>query len=180
MKTLNKNKGAFGVVLLVIAALVLAAAVYYVMTSNTALDPVDNGSATTTLQPGQGANTTVQQGVEQQVLGSTDWTWLRTELAGGTRMDAPAGRFVLSFASDGTVRSTTDCNSLAGSFVVDGNQLSFGPFTSTLMFCEGSKETDYSSQLSKTQSYLISGQGTELRLNTSDGSVMVFSAKIGL
>jgi heat shock protein HslJ len=179
MKTNNPNKGAFGVVLLVAAALVLVAAGYYSYRSTTDVNlAVDQG--TNQNQPsGIGADTTVRQGVEQQVLGNTDWTWLRTEIAGGQIMAAPVGKFVISFDGEGNMTSTTDCNSLSGTFEVNGNQLTFGPFISTLMYCDGSLEGEYSGQLSKTERYIIQGQGTELRLSLSDGGVMIFAARIG-
>lgn len=103
------------------------------------------------------------------------WEWIRTEYLDGDRILPRTSAFVLSFAVSGTMTSTTDCNSLSGDFVVDGEVLSFGPFMSTLMYCDGSLEGEYGSDLALTNSYEIVGD--ELRLNLNrDFGVMVFRA----
>ncbi len=107
-------------------------------------------------------------------LVGTKWSWVKTTLSTGATVQAPAGnKFVLTLKSDKTVQSTTDCNSLGGNYVLDGEVLSFGPFVQTMMYCEGSKEADYSRQLSLTSSYVIAGD--ELKLNLyKDYGTMIF------
>ena len=41
------------------------------------------------------------------------------------------------------MKGTTDCNNFSGSYKVDGNQLTFGEFAATMMYCEGSQESDF-------------------------------------
>lgn len=114
--------------------------------------------------------------VVDEELVNTDWVWVRTETAEGEDFVAPEGEFVLRFSEDGTVTSTTDCNSLSGQYVNDGEVLSFGTFTSTLMLCEDSVETEYQEFLSYTNSYVI--DENELRLSlASDVGEMVFVAE---
>jgi heat shock protein HslJ len=42
----------------------------------------------------------------------------------------------LTFNEDGTVSGTSGCNGLGGDYTVEGNQITFGEFVSTLMACD--------------------------------------------
>jgi heat shock protein HslJ len=42
----------------------------------------------------------------------------------------------LTFNEDGTISGTSGCNGLGGDYTVDGDQITFGEFVSTLMACE--------------------------------------------
>lgn len=110
-------------------------------------------------------------------LEGTSWEWHRTEFMTQEDMTAPLGRFVLTFAADGTLQSTTDCNAAFGTYISDGEVLSIGQLGSTLMGCMGETyEQEYLQQLSQVASYSING--TELRLNLlKDWGVMVFEKK---
>ena len=110
-------------------------------------------------------------------LFGTSWSWKETILLSGEHVQAPAGdRFVLSFGEDGHVKSSTDCNTMSGSYVVNGEVLSFGPMMSTMMFCEGSKEGVYGEALALTNSYTIKGSELHLNLNRDFGT-MIFVKK---
>lgn len=113
-------------------------------------------------------------GVADTSLVDTSWTWLYTELKGGDRIPAPSGdRFVLGFEADGRMSSLTDCNTVSGSYLVDGNEISFEQMIMTKMFCQNSMESDYVNQLSSVVSYVIEGGLLEMRLE-DEGGVMVF------
>lgn len=103
------------------------------------------------------------------------WVWIRTDLGNGTTVQAPNDEsFVLSFDEPNKrVMSTTDCNSMGGTYVKDGEVLSFGQFAMTLMYCEGSLEGVYGEQLSLVTSYTISDDTLRLNLDRDYG-VMVF------
>ncbi len=103
------------------------------------------------------------------------WKWIRTEYLDDEELEPVKDNFVLSFNEAGTMTSTTDCNSLSGDFVIDGEVLSFGPFMSTLMYCEGSLEGEYGSDLALTNSYRIIGDELHLNLNRDFGT-MIFRA----
>jgi heat shock protein HslJ len=108
-------------------------------------------------------------------LFGTSWIWTTSTVAGVSTAAPVGGKFVLSFGEDNRVNSTTDCNGVGGSYSLGANNtLSFGQFMSTMMFCEGSRESEYSSQLMKTASYAI--DGTTLRLTNASGT-MVFTKK---
>ncbi len=106
-------------------------------------------------------------------LEGSSWSWVRTDLHDGTRVEAPAGdKFILSFDGSGRVSSRTDCNGLGGNYVVDGEVLSMGQFISTLMYCEGSLEGVYGEQLGLVNSYVIEGGTLRLNLNRDHGTMI--------
>ncbi len=110
-------------------------------------------------------------------LFGTSWSWVETILLNGEHVKAPAGdKFVLTFGEDGHVKSTTDCNGMNGSYIINGEVLSFGPMMSTKMFCEGSQEGNYSEALALTNSYVIEGSELHFNLNRDYG-MMVFVKK---
>jgi heat shock protein HslJ len=109
---------------------------------------------------------------------NTSWRWLRTENATGTITIEPKNSkpFVLRFTASSTITSQTDCNSIGGEFTQNNFTLSFGPLMSTLMYCEGSKEAEYSQNLSAVQSYEI--VDNTLRLFLKDNSGTMFFVRI--
>lgn len=108
-------------------------------------------------------------------LFGTSWVWVSSTASGSTSAAPTGGKFVLSFGEDNRVNSTTDCNGMGGNYTLGAsNSMSFGPFMSTKMFCEGSRESEYSSSLMKTSSYKV--EGTNLILVNASGT-MIFSKK---
>jgi heat shock protein HslJ len=104
----------------------------------------------------------------------TSWRWLRTENATGTIASEPKSDklFILRFGEANSMGSKTDCNTIGGSYEITGDQLTFGPLMSTLMFCENSKETEYSAALAQVNSYFL--VDNTLRLILDDGGTMFF------
>src|SRR5215212_1516400 len=81
----------------------------------------------------------------------------------------------LTFADDGTVTGSGGCNSLGGEYEVKGNEITFGPITSTLMGCEEPRMTQESfvtQVLTGTAQYEIEGDTLTI---TNNDSVLVFS-----
>lgn len=112
--------------------------------------------------------------VSRKGIFDSKWVWLFTDSAADGRVMAPeGGRFVLSLSSDGHMSSVTDCNTLNGSLILNGDALSFGPLLSTKMFCADSKEQVYGDQLSEVSSYFINGDILQLKLKDNAG-VMYF------
>jgi len=111
-----------------------------------------------------------------QPLEGTEWVWRGSAHAGG-EMVAPSGeQFVLVLGRDGTVTSTTDCNGMGGTYLRDGEVLSFGSFISTKMYCEGSLESVYAGDLALTSSHTIEDDRLTLILNRDMGT-MHFTAR---
>lgn len=67
--------------------------------------------------------------------------------------------FTLTFMSDKTVAVGTDCNSVGGDYVDDGNKITFTNMRTTLMYCENSQESEFLKLLENTESYHFSNRG---------------------
>ncbi|PIR38304.1 MAG: hypothetical protein COV34_01710 [Candidatus Zambryskibacteria bacterium CG10_big_fil_rev_8_21_14_0_10_42_12] len=108
-------------------------------------------------------------------LGMTTWNWIQTTYNNGDVVEPDtAGEFTLIFNDDGTFSATTDCNGVGGNYTTgDGQQLTFGEMVSTLMFCEGSQETEFREMLENTSSYSFTSRGElVLDLKFDSGSVI--------
>lgn len=104
-------------------------------------------------------------------LAKTSWVWTSSTISGVTSSAPVGGKFILSFEGDHRVRSTTDCNGIGGNYSLGlQGAVTFGQFMSTMMFCEGSQEATYSSQLTKTVSYKV--EGMNLILTNASGTMM--------
>ena len=82
----------------------------------------------------------------------------------------------LTFGNDGTVGGSGGCNSLGGTYEVDGNQVSFSDITSTLMACDDarmSQESAVIQVLTGTAQYEIDGSILTL---TNNDIVLVLTA----
>jgi heat shock protein HslJ len=112
---------------------------------------------------------------EQSALIAT-WKWVKNE---GESVLVPQQKdaFTITFATDSAASGTTDCNSFSGEYdVVADGSLSFGPQVSTMMFCEGSQESEFTESLRRVTSYAVSSD--ELVLVVGDGETrMVFEPK---
>ena len=107
-----------------------------------------------------------------------DWTWAYTvadSQVSPTTTTPPAGKFVITFGTDKQFSSTTDCNQLFGSFVLDGEVLSIGPIGATKMACIGDTlESVYVAELGRVASHTIT-YNDELHLHLlKDSGTMVF------
>lgn len=89
------------------------------------------------------------------------WTWIKTQYNNDTEVTPlKADEFTLTFNTNGKVSATTDCNSMNGSYEVDGSKISFGPLASTRMFCEGSQEKVFRKLLQEeVSSFLFTTKG---------------------
>ncbi len=107
----------------------------------------------------------------------TEWVWLHTELPNDKMVSTPEReKYVLTLDATKRVMSTTDCNTFIGKYEINGEVLSFGPFTSTKKACSGSIESIYAKDLMLTTSYQIVGERMYINLNRDAGR-MVFEKK---
>ena len=90
-------------------------------------------------------------------LAGTSWVWTETLMSDDSKTTpAQADAFQLAFGADGSVSTTTDCNTNAGSYTVDGNQIKLDFQISTMMACPNdAQEASYIKDLLGVQSYLI-------------------------
>jgi len=88
------------------------------------------------------------------------WTWVKlTRADGREELPADAAAFTLEFQAEGRITATTDCNTLAGTYVAEGTRLGFDEFASTRMYCEGSQEAWFSELLTTATGYRFTGKG---------------------
>jgi heat shock protein HslJ/membrane-bound inhibitor of C-type lysozyme len=109
------------------------------------------------------------------ILGT--WSWQKTVMPNGTVVTPKkTDVFSLTFASDGQVSGTTDCNSFSGSYSQPTTgAITFGPLASTKMFCEGSQETDFITPFPQVRTYMIADSSLTLKLK--GGGTITFKKK---
>ncbi|MCX6703584.1 MAG: META domain-containing protein [Candidatus Zambryskibacteria bacterium] len=110
----------------------------------------------------------------KMTLGMKTWNWVNTTYNNDTTVKPKTNKFALTFKTNGTFSATTDCNGVGGEYALNGNKITFTKMVSTMMYCEGSQEQEYSKMLSQVQNYLFTSKG-ELVLNLKlDSGMMVF------
>lgn len=93
-------------------------------------------------------------------LGMKTWTWTSALYNDGTEIIPKNPKvFTLTFRADGTFSATTDCNGIGGKYSTNQSAISFSEMMSTLMYCEGSQEADFSKLLQAAQGYLFTSKG---------------------
>lgn len=70
------------------------------------------------------------------------------------------GDFVLTLKDDSTFSLKTDCNSIGGEYISEGNLITFKNIFSTKMYCEGSKEAEIKGALEKSKSFFYDQNGS--------------------
>ncbi len=80
-------------------------------------------------------------------LSAHSWEWIRSEVYGTVTTPESSDTFTLSFIDDSHVSVGTDCNSMGGTYELQGYSLTFGSLVSTLMYCENSQESTFASML---------------------------------
>ena len=109
---------------------------------------------------------------EELTLEGTSWRWVATVYEDETRVEpVQAEAFRAEFTTDGDFFSTTDCNSMRGSYEASEGSLSFGPLATTLMYCEGSQEQEYGSALGSVNAYGFNESG-QLVLTFESGAMI--------
>lgn len=109
----------------------------------------------------------------RMTLGMKKWMWVKTiDSKGSTITPKIADKFGLTFSKDGNVAVSTDCNSMGGKYTSKDGALSFGNMFSTMMYCEGSQEQEFSQTLQVVTKFEFTSKG-ELLLR-SDGNTMFF------
>jgi len=101
------------------------------------------------------------------------WEWIKTVYSSDTEItpDKP-GSFSLAIKNDGSFSARTDCNQVSGIYKVVNNHITFSEMVSTMMFCEGSQEQEFTAMLSQVQSFMFTNRG-ELILELKIGSGLI-------
>lgn len=112
-----------------------------------------------------------------ETLIGTTWVWDKTVMSDGTIITPKkAGVFAIAFGSDGRLIGKTDCNGFFGSYTFGSDGVvAFGPLASTLMYCEGSQEGEFSKPFADVVRYSVEPDGnlTLFLKNDSGGIVLI-------
>jgi heat shock protein HslJ len=108
-------------------------------------------------------------------LDAHQWKWIRTDVSGKASVTPKkVDSFLLTFKTDNSFTSTTDCNTVGGSYITNGSAITLSNVISTLMFCEDAEESTYVGMLTGTASYSFGTKG-ELILKSKEGDgTMIF------
>lgn len=88
------------------------------------------------------------------------WSWISTTYNNDTQVKPrDSKKFTVTFKDNGTFSATTDCNSVGGDYAVNGNKISFDKMISTMMYCDGSQEGDFTKMLGEVSSYHFTSKG---------------------
>ncbi len=103
------------------------------------------------------------------------WKWIRAVGSDGkTISPRKSEAFTITFNRDGRFTATTDCNSIGGAYTVNKNKVSFAQIMSTMMYCPGSQEADFTKLLNEIESYHFTSYGELILDLKMDGSSVVF------
>ena len=107
-------------------------------------------------------------------LSMKKWIWQSALYNDGREVKPKrADVFTITFDGKGNFSATTDCNGVGGSYSATGEKLTFGQMMSTLMYCEASQESEFTTLLSNTDSYHFTSKGElVLNLKFDSGSVV--------
>jgi len=111
----------------------------------------------------------------RMTLGMKTWNWVSAQYNEGREVRPKAGKnFTLTFGADGKFSATTDCNSMGGSYSTTSVKgITFSNIFSTLMFCQGSQEAEFSALLQNSDNYHFTSKGELiLDLKFDSGSVV--------
>jgi heat shock protein HslJ len=117
--------------------------------------------------------------VSQQTTSAT-YVWVESVIGGDARV-APLKPdvFTITFDNEGNVSGTTDCNSFGGSYVTaEDGTITFSEFTSTLMFCEGSQETEFLGMLQEVDTIAFDENGSVILSWDGEAGAMLFAPKM--
>lgn len=102
------------------------------------------------------------------------WIWKETQMNDGTTITPnQPDAFSVTFTKEGNLSGQTDCNGFGGSYTTNQGQISFGPFMSTLMYCEDSQEDEFVKMVTESTSYMFdSNDNLVLLIKYDSGSVL--------
>jgi heat shock protein HslJ len=108
-------------------------------------------------------------------LSMKEWKWIKTTYSTDKEVfPVKKEAFLATFTKDGQVSVATDCNTMSAEYVAATSTLSFGPFMSTRMFCDGSQETEFQAMLTDIEKFSFTSRGELLFTLKKDQAVMLF------
>jgi heat shock protein HslJ len=116
------------------------------------------------------------EGAPKMTLGMKKWQWISTIYAYGQEVKpAIVNKFTLTFQSDGKFSAGTDCNMVAGRYVIKAEFLTFTDLVATQMYCANSQERDFIQMLKQTQSYFFNPKGQLVFNLTNNTAAFIFN-----
>ena len=113
----------------------------------------------------------------ESLIGTT-WMWEKTIMSDGTIITPKKNIFSITFNKEGKLNGKTDCNGFFGSYTIGSDGfMTFGPIGSTLMYCEGSQEADFTKPLSEVSRYTSDTNDNLTLLLKNDSGAVVFTKK---
>jgi heat shock protein HslJ len=93
-------------------------------------------------------------------LGMKTWVWQSAQYNDGREsIFRNPNAFTLTFLDNNTVDIGTDCNSAGGDYVHNDDTIAFTNMRTTLMYCEGSQETEFIKLLEDIHSFYFTSRG---------------------
>jgi heat shock protein HslJ len=110
----------------------------------------------------------------RMTLGMKTWNWLSTTYNNDTKITPKINTFTLTLKDGKMFSSTTDCNGVSGEYVTSGKKITFTKMVSTMMYCEGSQEQDFTKMLNEVKGYTFTSKGELVLMLNYDSGSMVF------
>ncbi len=103
------------------------------------------------------------------------WVWVKSNYNDGREVfPKQPGRFSITLKEDGSFTATTDCNSAGGKWAEKAGGVSFQDIFSTKMFCEGSQESVFTTDLGNVSDYHFTSKGELILSIKFDSGTMTF------
>ena len=94
--------------------------------------------------------------ISKMTIDMKTWDWISTFYNNDTVVKpVKENKFTLTFKKDKTFSATTDCNNIGGEYSINDKNITFSKMISTMMYCEGSQEADFTKMLNEAQGYLF-------------------------
>jgi heat shock protein HslJ len=107
------------------------------------------------------------------------WIWQGTITGKGANITPKkTGSFVINFATEGRMSASTDCNHVSGAYSVNGSSLVFNSVASTQMYCDGSQESLFTSELQDVNNYGIDANGKLIFILKGNEGAMMFAPQV--
>lgn len=102
------------------------------------------------------------------------WVWDHTTMRDASIVTPKkAAAFSVTFAADGKLSGTTDCNSFGGTYMTGSDGvLTVSGLVSTLKYCAGSQESVFTGQITKSFQYSFDDTG-HLVISIDNGSIVL-------
>ncbi len=123
----------------------------------------------------QATETEQVKDTNQMSLSEKTWTWVSAKKEDGTTLTPnKPDVFTLTFDGEGRVEIGTDCNHMGGDYVAENNSLTFGTLMTTLMYCEGSQETEFAAIIATVSGFRFTEEGELILFSEKEQDLMKF------